>query len=198
MKRYEQKGPDGKPVPYYIYDQNDLDKAYANHQAWQKDHSKGKQMNLWHTTCKGLDFSGKDLTGASLAHANLPENNFDGAVLKDVDFSRSNLNGSTIRNTAIEHANLYCSKLPNVTLENVKISGTNLSGVDMSAAKWVHGVTVTGGKANQLKMTEKQSKGIKFDASVEKVPTTFVAPDFKEARESVKKGMTKGKKGPEK
>lgn len=167
MKRYQRNDQ-----PYYIFDQKDLDAAYAAH----KDGS--KKMNLWHVTCKGLDFSGKDLSGAALAHAYLQDCNFTGAKLDNVDFSRSNLKGSTIKDTEMNHCNLYGSRLPDATVENVKIDGTNLCYTDLSNAKWVRNVEVKNGRAMGMQMTEKQTKGLSFDKSVQDIPTQFVEPNF--------------------
>lgn len=186
MKPYQKNGQ-----KYFIYDQKDLDKAYAAHQEYLKDNTKGKKMNLFHVSGKDLDFSGMDLTGAALAHASFQNCNFDKAVLNNVDFSNSNLKGSTIRNTEINHANLYYTKLPETKIENVKISGTNLSHADLSKATWVRNVSMTGGKAYQLRMTEKQSKGLTFDASVQNPPKSYVDVDLKAARKEATKGKTK-------
>lgn len=204
-------GEDGKPVmkaePFYVINQDDVEKMYAQHQEWQKDHTKGKKMNLWHCSGKNLDFSGKDLSGdrdtfdtkgdvvahnaTELAHATLKDCNFDGAKLDNVNFTRSNLSGSTIRNTQIQNANFYGTKFPNAKLENVKLQGSNLARADLSQATWVHGVEMSGGSAQGLKLTEKQSKGLSFDASVKKPPKKFIQDDLKAARSEVSQSKAK-------
>ncbi len=73
------------------------------------------------------DFSGIDLSGASLKGVSLPGIDFIEAILRGVDLQESNLQKAELMDTVFEGANLSGADLSNANLEGANLARSDLS-----------------------------------------------------------------------
>lgn len=109
-----------------------LSEIIKNHQHWLKKDCEGweeMRAELDYIKLKDIDFTGVNLSGASLVCADLSGSIFDNANLSKANLSCSNLSDITAR-----WADFRCCKMIKSNLYFADISDSDLSGADLSGA----------------------------------------------------------------
>jgi uncharacterized protein YjbI with pentapeptide repeats len=87
--------------------------------------------------CPDCDFSGRDLTGASVV-GNLPRSNFSGAILADArisgNFASASFARADLTGASLQSANFVNADLSGAKLDGAHIGGANLYAVDLTGA----------------------------------------------------------------
>ncbi|MCA3425275.1 MAG: pentapeptide repeat-containing protein [Roseomonas sp.] len=115
------------------------------------------------------DFSGRDLTGATLrdssfararfveaklngidgsdarfSFADMSRADLTGATLRSTDLTRAVLAGATLKGADLRRATLFRADLRGADLTGAELTGANLSGADFSGARWLDGEKICG------------------------------------------------------
>ena len=86
------------------------------------------------------DFSGIDLSWASLNGVSLPEINFVEGILKGIDLRESNLQGGEFMDAIFKGAKLSGADLSNANLEGANLSHADLSCANLSKSNLTHAI----------------------------------------------------------
>jgi uncharacterized protein YjbI with pentapeptide repeats len=98
------------------------------------DDARLQGMNKRYQGVVETDFSGADLTRATLKNSNLSGARFTNAILRRADLTRCNLSGADFSGADLTDASLAFANLSGATLRHASLVGTLLSGANLERA----------------------------------------------------------------
>ena len=106
--------------------QEDLDELLILHENFQQGRVGGRVLSIHMKEARGLNFSGRNMTGAD----------FTGAILIGSNFSKSKLNnaifyGANLQSCNFEYSDLTNADLRGAVLQNANFKNSVLSNVDL-------------------------------------------------------------------
>jgi uncharacterized protein YjbI with pentapeptide repeats len=98
------------------------------------DDARLQGMNKRHHGVVGIDFSGADMTRATLKNSNLNGARFTNAILRRADLTRCNLSGADLTGADLTEASLAGANLSGATLRYASLVSAVLSGANLEGA----------------------------------------------------------------
>ena len=108
-------------------------------------------MNKRHQGVVGIDFSGADMTRATLKNSNLNGARFMNAIMRRADLTRCNLSGADLSGADLTDASLASANLSGANLRYASLVGTVLSGANLEGAV-LHGADLTLATLNGVRL----------------------------------------------
>jgi len=98
------------------------------------DDARLQGMNKRHQGVVAIDFSGADLTRATLKNSNLNGTRFTNAILRRADLTRCNLSGADLSGADLTDASLASANLSGATMRYASLVGAVLTGANLEGA----------------------------------------------------------------
>ncbi len=121
----------------------------------------GRRLERWTRDGGILDLAGRDLSGADLRYAEVPNLNLRGSILTGAYFERADLREADLRDAKLDGADLYLTFLWDANLQNASLNGVKTEHVLLGGAN-IQGASFKDADLKNALLKEADLRGADF------------------------------------